>query len=307
MPMYALATLPLIKNLNHALSDINQVWYADDASAAGKITRLREWWNQIETQGPKYGYFANAIKTWLVTKENCLSEATAAFTDTEVKVTSVGRPYLGAALGTDEYTQSLVESKVQQWSKEIEHLATIAYTQPHAAHAAFTHGMTSKWSYLTRTIPDIGPLLQPLEAIIRTKLAPALTSRPPPNDTERKLLALPARLGGIALSNPIQATDTEFLASTKITEPLKNAILQQHFQYTDEVVADQLKAKKDVYKMKRQQIAEASDLLKQGPPPPPPPLTQAVHGPRSRERSFQLVDFTAYRRIWICTSQGCLS
>ena len=144
MPMYALATLPLIKNLNHALSDINQVWYADDASAAGKITRLREWWNQIETQGPKYGYFANAIKTWLVTKENCLSEATAAFTDTEVKVTSVGRPYLGAALGTDEYTQSLVESKVQQWSKEIEHLATIAYTQPHAAHAAFTHGMTSK-------------------------------------------------------------------------------------------------------------------------------------------------------------------
>ena len=104
-------------------------------------------------------------------------------------------------------------------------------------------------------------------AVIRTKLAPALTSRPPPNDTERELLALPARLGGIALSNPIQATDTEFLASTKITEPLKNAILQQNFQYTDEVVADQLKAKKDVYKMKRQQIAEASDLLKQGLPP----------------------------------------
>ena len=34
-----------------------------------------------------------------------------------------------------------VADKVQQWVGELEHvqLATIAYTQPHAAHAAFTH------------------------------------------------------------------------------------------------------------------------------------------------------------------------
>ena len=70
--------------------------------------------------------------------------------------------------------------------------------------------MTSKWTYLTRTMPGIGPNLLPLETISRTKLIPALTGRPPPNETERYLFALPARLRGIAMTNPTQATDIEF-------------------------------------------------------------------------------------------------
>ena len=55
-----------------------------------------------------------------------------------------------------------------------------------------------------------GPSLLPLEMIIRTKLTPALTGRPPPSEMEHDLLALPARPGGIALTNPTQATDIEF-------------------------------------------------------------------------------------------------
>ena len=62
MPMYALATIPLIKKLQ-SVEDVKQVWYADDASAAGKITRLHKWWNHLTTLGPRFGYFANATKT----------------------------------------------------------------------------------------------------------------------------------------------------------------------------------------------------------------------------------------------------
>ena len=47
-------------------------------------------------------------KIWLVTKEDCLSSAAAAFADTDVKVTLEGRPYLGAAIGTEEYIQTFV-------------------------------------------------------------------------------------------------------------------------------------------------------------------------------------------------------
>ena len=84
MPMYALATIPLIKKLQCHLVDVSQVWYADDASAAGKIVRLCEWWSELSTQGPKYGYFANATKTWLVTKVKHLATATASFLLTQV-------------------------------------------------------------------------------------------------------------------------------------------------------------------------------------------------------------------------------
>lgn len=92
MPMYALATIPLIKKLHCCLGDVSQVWYADDASAAGRIARLREWWSQLASQGPKFGYFANATKTWLVTKEKHLAIAKASFANTGVQVTSEGRP-----------------------------------------------------------------------------------------------------------------------------------------------------------------------------------------------------------------------
>ena len=172
-----------------------------------------------------------------------------------MKVTSEGRPYLGAALGTAEYTQAFVTDRVQQLAEELEELAVITRTQPHAAYAAFTHGFTSKWFYLTRTMPDIGAYLLPLGVIIRTKLIPAFTCRPPPNDIERNLLALPARLGGIALVSPTQAIDTEFLFSIKITEALKEAIVQQDFQYTGGIIAHQLKAKTDVHKLRREQAA----------------------------------------------------
>lgn len=44
MPMYALATIPLIKELKNTMNDVNQVWYADDASGTKKVNRLHEWW-----------------------------------------------------------------------------------------------------------------------------------------------------------------------------------------------------------------------------------------------------------------------
>ena len=163
MPLYDLATIPLIRKLKISMTDVNQVWYADDASGAGKVNKLRKWWDLINMEGPRYGYYLNARKTWLVSEEDCFSSAAAAFADTEVKVTSEGRPYLGAALGMAEYTQAFVPDRVQQLAGELEELAVIARTQPHAAYAAFAQGFTSKWSYLTRTMSDIGPYLCPLK------------------------------------------------------------------------------------------------------------------------------------------------
>ncbi len=142
-------------------------------------------------KGPSYGYHPNASKTWLITKECHHSAAVAAFQDTEVHITNEGKPQFGAALGTQAYIDNNVRCKVEQWSDVLKRLSSIADTQPHAAYAALTHGMVGRWTYLARTIPNIGHLLQPLEDIIRTQLIPALTGRAPPNDNECELFALP--------------------------------------------------------------------------------------------------------------------
>ncbi len=52
-PMYALATVPLIKKLT---TSVKQSWYADDAAATGKLSNLRTWWDEISQLGPSFGY-----------------------------------------------------------------------------------------------------------------------------------------------------------------------------------------------------------------------------------------------------------
>ena len=80
MPMYALATIPLIEKID---GNAKQVWYADDASVVGSIRHLTEWWDKLSTVGPNFGYHANAMKTWLVTKKDHLASATTYFLPTQ--------------------------------------------------------------------------------------------------------------------------------------------------------------------------------------------------------------------------------
>ena len=116
--------------------------------------------------------------------------------------------------------------KVSHWHEKLTSLAEVAKSQTHAAYTAFTHGFVHKFSFLSRTILHISPLLQPLEDRIRHRLIPALTGRPPPNDSERELLALPVRLGGLGIVNPTLLPNTEYQASVEVTAPLKDLILK---------------------------------------------------------------------------------
>ena len=117
-------------------------------------------------------------------------------------------------------------------------------------------GLTS----LYRTMNDIAPSLAPLELVIRTKLIPAITSRPPPNDLVRDLLALPARLGGIAIPDP-SVTSNAYSSSIKITRPLVDAILSQDFCYTEQTIHQQLSEKKDVHKHNRELAKTSANRL----------------------------------------------
>lgn len=102
--------------------------------------------------------------------------------------------------------------------------------------------------------------------MIRSRLIPALTGQPPPNDELRDLLALPAGLGGMALTNPTSAADIEFYASSKVSDPLKNAILRQSFEYPGDVVYHQVEAKRDVRRLKHEQSMQAVVTLQQSLP-----------------------------------------
>ena len=74
-----------------------------------------------------------------------------------------------------------------------------------------------------RTLPDIERLLQPLERTISDVLIPSLIDRNC-SETERDLLALPVRMGGLALISPSVSADAEYQAFIRVSAPLVSKI-----------------------------------------------------------------------------------
>ena len=232
----------------------------------GKLAQLREWWDKLATDGPSFGYFANPSKTWLVTKDGHHEEASAIFADSGVNITSDGRPYLGAAIGSQEFIEDYVRSKVKTWSSNIAQLSEIAMSQPHASFTALTHGLQSKWTYLCQVIPNIGHLLSPLDEKLRSDLLSALTGRPPPSNLDCALFALPARLGGLGIRIPSKTVDSELQSSLLITSSLKDHILDQDREYGYDIVAEQLQNKATISRLNRERsVREINDLYSQLP------------------------------------------
>ena len=226
MAMYAIATLPLIQQLEED-PNINQIWYADDSAAGGGLSPLRQWWKKLEEFGPSYGYEANPGKSWLIVKEEHYDEALQAFQDMKIQISTAGRKYLGSAIGTKRFKEAFVTKKVEEWTSELRKLSTIAQSQPHSAYCSLMQSMKSKWTYILRTMSGIEDLLQPVEEVIRRELIPAITGRKYINDEERRLFALPPRLGGMGIDILPKIASRHHRSSSSITKPLRDTIIHK--------------------------------------------------------------------------------
>ncbi len=134
-------------------------------------------------------------------------------------------------------------------------LSNFAISQPHAA-TAFTYGR----SYISRTVPNISNRLQSLEDTIRSEFLPSIMGHPPPNDSMRKLLTLPARLGGLGIPDASSRSDDKFNASIKVTTPLINL---KGSELTYKAFADQITAKREIQRDRREHMTQAASTLQE--------------------------------------------
>ena len=244
MNMYACSVRPLINALGspslyieNGVPQAQQAWYADDSGAAGSLNSIVVWWNELCRRGPDLGYYPRPDKCHIIVKdEHTFQRATELFARTSVKITLQGRPYLGSAIGTPEYVSAYVDEKVKEWIKDIEALAEIALTEPHAAYFAYITSLSQRWTYLIRTLPDISNNLRPLETSITNVLIPALFARHL-TPLERSIFSLPVKYGGMRI---VELSDFEYAASKDVTQPLQEAILAQSENF-DSINMQQMK------------------------------------------------------------------
>jgi hypothetical protein len=223
MPFYALSLMPLIAELDGI---VNHVWYADDAQASGKLSALKDWWHLLVTRGPGYGYFVNSSKSLLVFKSSNQNEAQKIFDGTKITICEGARD-LGAALGTTNFITTFISKKVSNWCELVRKLSVIALTSPHAAYAAFVHGLRHQWTFIQRTVRGISSLFEPLEAVIRQELLPAILGGRLVSDLERDMLSLPGRYGGLAIDNPVHTCDQLLSDSCVYSKTLSDCIVNQ--------------------------------------------------------------------------------
>ena len=235
MVYYAMGLMPLLKAASEPVqsegrnpSDIPlnliDVFYADDGNAAGRLEDLKVWFSRLVEIGPHFGFTINPAKSFVLVKPQFEARAKSIFSETGMVVTTDGARHLGAAIGTDDFTRSYARDQISKWVDMVSNLSDIAATHPHLAYSNFVSSLKFKWIYLQRTMDNTSELFEVLEKTIRDRLIPKLIGRPC-SDSERQLLALPIKLGGMGLDNPVETADAQYSYSLSNSKPLIDAIL----------------------------------------------------------------------------------
>ena len=187
-------------------------------------------WNTIEHYGPKYGYYPQASKTWIIVKPDHFKKAKEIFADTEIKITTKGKKHLGVVIGDAEYRESFMIDEINIWLADLTTLVKIAIIAPHEAYTCFTAGYKHKLNYYMRTIPNIGSHLKKVDDLITTLLIPSMTGGIFPKEIERRIFSLPPSMGGLGITIFREVSKKEFQNSNELTKSLQNDIVNQTSQ-----------------------------------------------------------------------------
>ena len=181
--------------------------------------------------GPKFGYFPDPTKSWLITKSETHAIRKKFVKDTKVKIANSGKRFLGSVIGIFTFKKQYIDEIVSQWISKIEVLSQIAKVEPQAAYCCFTAGFKHKVTYLMHTTPNISEELRRLDDAINNKLIPFFTENKLCGNDERLLLSLPTKLGGMGIPVFVEIANIEFENSSLLTKENVSLIARQETTY----------------------------------------------------------------------------
>ena len=237
MAIYGIGVTPLISMLidiaaTSTESQVGVLAYADDFLAAEKLDDLRKWRDTLTIIGPKFGYYPESTKTWLVVKPYVSQRTNKIFSGTKIKIASEGHRYLAGIFSAEEFKYTYMGEKVMEWINQLEVLSKIAVVEPQTAHCVFVGGFKYKVTYTMRTVPDIRKHLEKLDQTVDAKFIPTLTDGHFCNEMERKLLSRPVKYSGMGIVTFCDIAENEYNNSRALTASLIKFQLEQNTAYS---------------------------------------------------------------------------
>ena len=118
-----IVTIQIQQLFRTPVDNVKQVWLEDEATSAGSLKPLKNWWTNIISEGGHIGYHVNEKKLWLIIKNEALLEnAKNLLSDNKVNITTEGKRYLGAAISSNEFRKKYVNEKVSELCEELKAL-----------------------------------------------------------------------------------------------------------------------------------------------------------------------------------------
>ena len=132
-------------------TDIVKKWYANDGNAVGKLKDLHRLHEPLAEHGPAFGY--------IIAKKNHIENAKKIFKNKDVDILE-GHRVLGSLISSAFACHNFKTKIASEHAKTTSTLSQHAKTAPQNVYKAYTKGMQTKLSFLTRTTPDMEEYLQ---------------------------------------------------------------------------------------------------------------------------------------------------
>ena len=94
-------------------------------------------------EGPKFGYFPEPNKSYIVVNPDFIDEATTIFGEMGIQIVT-GRKFLGGFIGEKRGYIPWMEEKVKGWGFSVYKLAQVEKSRPQAAFVSFTKSLQAE-------------------------------------------------------------------------------------------------------------------------------------------------------------------
>jgi hypothetical protein len=158
-------------------------------------------------------------------------------------IVCTGHQYLGGFIGDSTSRNEYVSSKISSWTQTVQQLSLVASEKySHSAYTGYTKSLQHQWTFLQRVVPDIDNLFKPLEDMISSSFLQTLfgASQDSCRDLQT-LLALPVKLAGLAIPNPVSTCASNYQNLTVMSSHLLLTV-QEQFLFSFQAHHDTCKA-----------------------------------------------------------------
>ena len=178
-------------------------------------------------EGPAFSYFREPSKSFLIVDKQYAEEAHHIFDKYSISIVE-GKRFLEGFIGDGNEKDMYLKKEELEWVDKFEKLSFVAKTEPQCALSGLTKSLQAEWNFSHRVLGGSSQLFQPIENLLMETFLPALLGTSSISSMERPLFCLPARKGGLGVSNPTSFADESHNTSREAVTVLYDAIVDPH-------------------------------------------------------------------------------